>query len=76
MSTGEGARRLKSATDDKSAVDVEREENVAAAEMADILPKRTSASEGRDRASATTFSAPERWRMSVVNSEMKERCLV
>ena len=35
-----------------------------------------SESTGRDRASATTFWEPERCRMSVVNSEMKDRCLV
>ena len=35
-----------------------------------------SESTGRDRASATTFWEPERCRMSVVNSEMKDRCRV
>ena len=33
-------------------------------------------STGRERASATTFWAPDRWRRSVVNSEINDKCLV
>ena len=49
---------------------------LATAMTADTRPEEISASEGRERVSATTLSAPERCRRSVVNSEMKERCRV
>ena len=72
MSDGEGARDKDG---DRGCVEG-RPCTLVTADNAATLPKEISASEGRDRASATTLSDPERCRISVVNSEMKERCLV
>ena len=44
--------------------------------MAETRPAKISVSDGRDKASATTFWVPERCLKSVVNSEIKDKCLV
>ena len=85
MSLGEGAaaadttaRHEGSNDEDETAVVEHRDGGrlLAAAMTAATRPEDISASDGRERVSATTLSTPERCRRSVVNSEMKERCRV